>query len=212
MDYPLYAVGLAPRAGRTAGLEGAVGVANPAGVSDGVLVARVARRDSDWTQALEQLFLRHAPALLRVCARFLRDDTEAEDLVHDVFVQAAQTVHTYRGESPFRTWLFSLAINLVRSRQRRWKVEERASRALAVPEAGPESDPAWNLEQRELRQKVDEAIAALSDAEREIFLLYWFGELTYAEISAITGVSTSAAKVRVHRALARLSRMLEGLR
>ncbi|MCY3020973.1 MAG: sigma-70 family RNA polymerase sigma factor [Planctomycetota bacterium] len=218
MDYPVVVqvsglhvcAELAPAATPPLSSSGRKGEAERA--ADIVLAARVARRDGDWTQALEQLFLKHAPALLHFSARFLRNDAEAEDLVHDVFVQAAQTVHTYRGESPFRTWLFSLAINLARSRQRRWRLEDRASRSIAAPKVKRESDPAWNLEQRELREKVDEAIGALTDAERETFLLYWFGELTYAEISGITGLSVSAAKVRVHRALARLGKMLEGMR
>jgi RNA polymerase sigma-70 factor (ECF subfamily) len=106
-----------------------------------------------------------------------------------------------------------MALNLARSRQRRLKVKEKANQHMAALNAQKsESDPARKIEQRELWEKVDQAIATLADAEREIFLLYWFGELSYAEISQMTGVSVSAAKVRVHRALGRLSKMLEGLR
>jgi RNA polymerase sigma-70 factor (ECF subfamily) len=162
-------------------------------------------------RALEALFQRHSEALLRFLTRLLRNDHTAEDTLHDVFVRVAEAAATYRGESSVRTWLFTLALNKVRSQQRRNALENRASAIMAnepKPESDGRSDPFEQAQERELRRRVDAAIGELGDEERETFLLYWFGQMTYAEISIVSGITVSAAKVRVHRALARLSNRL----
>lgn len=184
--------------------------AHPVEPTDVEWVRQVARRDGSSGQALEGLFLRHAEPLQRFLARTLRNEAEAEDLVHDAFLRVADKAGTYRGESPFRTWLFALALNLVRSRKRREAVAEEVHDALAVERARrkPDHDPASLSQKRETWTRVEAAIAGLHEAERETFLLYWFGELSYAEISRLQEISIAAAKVRVHRALARLSENL----
>jgi RNA polymerase sigma-70 factor (ECF subfamily) len=166
--------------------------------------------------ALEQLFLRHSGPLLRFMRRVTRNDTDAEDIVHDCFVRVAEAARSYRAEGQFRTWLFSMALNLVRTQQRRLAVREKSDPVVVAQQSArwrerAENDPALSAQKRELLQRVDAAIATLNDAERDIFLLYWFGQLTYPEISQVSGVSVSAAKVRVHRALARLGKILKGL-
>jgi len=182
----------------------------PVEPTDGEWVRRVACRDGSSGQALEGLFLRHAEPLRRFLARTLRNEAEAEDLVHDAFLRVAEKAGTYRGESPFRTWLFALALNLVRSHKRREAVAEEARDRLALEgvRRRPEGDPARQAQQRETWARVEAAIAGLNEAERETFLLYWFGELRYAQISKLQEISVAAAKVRVHRALARLSESL----
>jgi RNA polymerase sigma-70 factor (ECF subfamily) len=184
--------------------------ARPDEPSDGELARHVARRDGSSRQALERLFLRHAEPLARFLARWLRSETEAEDLVHDAFLRVAEKAGTYRGESPFRTWLFALALNLARGRRRREALADQVHDAVAAERSAPQAahDPAWLSQRRETWARVEAAIAALAEAERETFLLYWFGELSYAEISALQGISVAAAKVRVHRALARLAESL----
>ncbi|HEY3321655.1 MAG TPA: sigma-70 family RNA polymerase sigma factor [Planctomycetota bacterium] len=179
--------------------------------SDRVLMAHIAARDANWAGALEQLFIRHSPALLAFCTRFLRDQIEAEDLVHDVFVQTLERGKSFRNDGPLRAWLFSLAVNLARTRHRRSKLDQQFRSELAEKKQNA-SDPARALERQELRDEIDKAVETLSESERETFLLYWFGALSYGEISAITGISVPAAKVRVHRALAHLGKALQKLK
>jgi RNA polymerase sigma-70 factor (ECF subfamily) len=176
---------------------------------DSELIRRVAAKNDQSNSALELLFRRHSQPLLRFVVRTLRNEESAEDLVHDVFIRVAESARSYRGESSFRTWLFTLALNLVRSRQRRSAVEKKVSESMGrQPITKQPIDPAESAERRELCERVDGAIAGLAESERETFLLYWFGQMSYAEISETTGISIAAAKVRVHRALARLSRTL----
>ena len=185
--------------------------------TDEELLRRVASRNGASVAALEGLFLRHAGPLGGFLRGLLREDSEAEDLVHDAFIRVAEKAATFREESSFRTWLFSLALNLARTRCRRVALKERTEeKMMRSRPAGTAlenaSDPVWSAQQRELRMRVDRAIATLAEPEREVFLLYWFGKLPYAEITQLTGVSVPAAKMRVHRALARLGEQLEEFR
>ena len=181
---------------------------------DAELLRRVATAPPHSTasaRALEELFERHSAALLRFLTRLLRNDHTAEDMLHDVFVRVAEAAATYRGESSARTWLFTLALNRVRTLQRRNALETRVNTAMAnAPRQNSDdrADPFEQAQSRELRERIDTAIGELGDGERETFLLYWFGEMSYAEISTASGISISAAKVRVHRALARLGKLL----
>ena len=182
------------------------------GPPDAELLRRIAAAERGSTAALELLFRRHSEALLRFLSRVLRNDPGAEDVLHDVFVRVAESAITFRGDSSVRTWLFTLALNRVRSQHRRRTLESRANAQMA-DQAMPDShdsrhDPFEHAHRQETRERVDAAIAGLGEGERETFLLYWFGQMTYSEISEASGISVSAAKVRVHRALGRLSKLL----
>ena len=178
---------------------------------DRELLRRIAAADRGSTPALELLFQRHSDPLLRFLSRVLRNDPGAEDILHDVFVRVAEAAKTYRGDSSVRTWLFTLALNRVRSQHRRRALENRANTQMAdqgMPTTNERHDPFEQAQQQETRERVDAAIAGLGEGERETFLLYWFGQMSYSEISIASGISISAAKVRVHRALGRLSKLL----
>jgi RNA polymerase sigma factor (sigma-70 family) len=186
-------------------------------VTDSRLLQRIARADPQSKSALEELFVRHSEPLLHFLTRVLRSDNEAEDIVHDCFIRVAETAGTYQDQCHFRTWLFTMAMNLVRSQHRHSTMKARLSETVALKNVRRLStssahDPVQTAERRELLDKVDAALNVLGDSERETFLLYWYGELNYAEISELTGVTVSAAKVRVHRALARVTKLLGGLK
>src|SRR5690348_3276744 len=61
--------------------------------------------------AMEALMRRHNRILFRTARAILRDDAEAEDAVQDAYVQAYRSIHTFRGESKFSTWLVRIAAN-----------------------------------------------------------------------------------------------------
>ena len=105
-----------------------------------------------------------------------------------------------------------MALNLARSRRRRAALEPCKNEQSVRSRQEQTHDPGAGLERRELMEKVDGAIQRLGEDERETFVLFWFGKLSYAEISNISGISVPAAKVRVHRALTRLSALLENER
>ena len=87
--------------------------ASPQGLSDEVLIARVARGDPS---ALEALYDRHAAMVLGLCLKIMGDHVTAEHILQETFWQVWQSAPTYQTRhGPFTSWLFSLARELAQS-------------------------------------------------------------------------------------------------
>ncbi len=173
---------------------------NPPGAADSLLMGRV--RDGD-VALLGELFERHHQRLFHFFLRLARSRQAAEDLVQEVFVRMLKYRHTFRSESEFVPWMFTLARNaatdLYRARPKELPQEPDA------PE--PEADlphPIAGLERAEQEARLRRALARLDPAKREILLLARFSELKYDRIAEQVGISEGAVKVRVHRAMKEL--------
>ncbi len=95
--------------------------------------------------ALEELLTRHQPWILNVAIRMLGNRADAEDATQDVLLRVLKSLHTFRGESRFRTWLYRVAANqLLNFRRRKW-VASDAICSFADAAAGlrqvPDFDP-----------------------------------------------------------------------
>ena len=174
--------------------------ASSSGSGDSQLMGRV--RDGE-VALLGELFERHHQRLFAFFLRLVRSRTAAEDLVQEVFVRMLKYRHTFRVESEFVPWMFTLARNAAtdryRSRPRELPVEEDAPEPAAdLPH------PIANLERVEQEQRLKRALDQLKPEKREILLLARFSELKYEQIAGILGITEGAVKVRVHRALKEL--------
>lgn len=170
--------------------------------TDDLLMAAYAGGDAD---AFGELFRRHAGGVERVIRRTVRDPGDVEDLVQQVFLQVHRARKDYRSENKFRQWLFTIALNARREYFRR-----RARRGIDVP-LDEEHEPTTKIagpEQVADARRIRLAVAQLPDSQREVVELHWFEDLALADVAAIVGTSHGAAKVRAHRAYARLREML----
>lgn len=149
---------------------------------------------------------------------------DAEDIVQDSMLKAIDNIDRFRGESAFSTWLYRIALNIARSKYARQKDGELLPLEEYLPASGQHAgnmparlfdwkNPADEMEQEELRQSVNKAVADLPYKYREAFILRYVEELPVKEIAKLTGESAAATKSRILRArLAlrdRLSRMFE---
>ena len=132
------------------------------------LLERIRRGD---TEGAAELFERYAPALLRFTDRMLSDRAAAEEVTQEVFVKVISRAHQYDGRAGVASWLFAIAANACRDRRRR---ERRASvvplEAVAEPRARGEGIEA-SLMSEERRRAVREALAELSEEQREALVL-----------------------------------------
>lgn len=172
--------------------------------ADETLMVEVARGNRD---ALGVLYDRHAGLALALARRILGDLREAEDLVHDVFVEAWQRAGDYDpSRGSVKTWL------LVRIRSRcldRRKSPSHTRRvALAEPPAIADdpgrTDPSRRLDGARLAA----ALAGLSEEQRAVLLLGYFDGLSSSEIAERLGIPLGTVKSRVHAAMARLREQL----
>lgn len=165
-------------------------------VSDVELIRRWREGDG---AAATQLVERHAPAL----ARFVAGEgerNEAEEVVQDTFVRAFGAIDSFRGESAFRTWLFTIARRLLMDRRR----AERRSRTVATVDEGDavtQFDALDAMVADESMARVRRAMEALSPKQREVFALRVEQGLSYKDIAELIGTTEGAARVHYHNAM-----------
>jgi len=152
---------------------------------------------------LGELFERHHQRLFHFFLHLTRDRSAAEDLVQEVFVRMLKYRHTFRIESEFVPWMFTLARNAATDRYRA-RPKELPEDPDAPEPAADLPHPIANLERAERESKLRRALGRLSPGKREILLLARFSELKYDRIAELLDISEGAVKVRVHRALKEL--------
>jgi RNA polymerase sigma-70 factor (ECF subfamily) len=169
----------------------------PAQVSDADVVALVARGDR---AALGVLYDRHATTLLAVAFRLLMSKTEAEDVVHDVFVGLPEALRHYEERGALVSWLKRVTVRVALSRLRREQV--RATSPLDASVGAPGFD-------REIAIDLQVAVASLPPSLRAVLVLKEVEGFSHAEIAEMVGISAGASKVRLFRALRALRAMLQ---
>ncbi|HEY7076917.1 MAG TPA: sigma-70 family RNA polymerase sigma factor [Solirubrobacteraceae bacterium] len=154
-------------------------------------------RDEDF----ERLYAAEAAGLFAFLVYRTGDRALAEDLLADAFERALRARRRFdRRRGSEKTWLYAIALNVLRDHARRAAAEARALERAHVPADG-ESDPLAGVEERELLQR---ALAELSDEEREAIALRFGAELTVPEIAKVLGESLTTVEGRVYRALRKL--------
>jgi RNA polymerase sigma-70 factor, ECF subfamily len=154
-------------------------------------------RDDDF----ERLYAAHAEPLLGFLVFRTGDRALAEDVVADTFERVLRTRFRFDPrKSSEKTWLYTIAVNVLRDRTRRQATEARALERAVEPVGG--GHPALDLvdDRDELRR----ALAALSPEEREAVALRFGADLTLPEIAKLTGESRSTVHGRVYRGLEKM--------
>lgn len=149
---------------------------------------------------LGELFDAHSAWLLRVVHRLTGRRDLAEDLVQEVFLVAWKRRHEIQDQKGIKTWLYRVAVNVVRHRHRS---ESRYGSVLDRFKQlfrGETSDPERSFERYERGQRVHAVIAQLSPKQREVFVLYELEELEGAEIAAILDISVNTVWSRLRLA------------
>ena len=174
---------------------------------DAALMLRVKQGDA---AAFTQLVEKYKQPIVNLVWRTVRDETEAEDIAQNVFVQAWKSAPRYQATAKFSTWLFTIARNLCLNEFRRRS--RHPAESLDQMRDDSEDQPLFQvvdkrirgaqgeLLQGELEHKVDAAIDELPENQRIALALCRQEELSYEEIAEVLGCSLSATKSLIHRA------------
>lgn len=175
-------------------------------VSDRDLVQRFRAGD---TAMFEALVRRYEAPLYRFFRRHAVTRATADDLFQETFLRVFQGIRTYDPAREFRPWIYTVALNCLRKRVARRGWAETAGPAGSDPPAR-EPQPADAAQAAELARLVRDAVRLLPDGPREVFVLYQYQGLSYAEIAAAVDRPLGTVKSQMHTALEQLRLALGG--
>lgn len=172
------------------------------------LIARAQKGDK---AAFAALVRAHQHEVYTLARRLVGDPHLASDIAQETLIRAWRALPKFRGDAQLSTWLHRITVNTA------WTHKKRAQRhagqpidemvELASPE-GPDT-PVVAGELMELRERLRTALDKLPESQRQVVVMKDVYGWSHDEISKSMGISVTAAKVRLHRARARLARDLE---
>jgi len=175
------------------------------GGREAALIQRCAAGDEG---AYAELVSEHQRMVVQLAVNLLGDRDEALDLSQEVFLRVFRTIHRFRGQSSLRTWIYRIAVNQARNRQRFWRRRHRADQISLdvhvathgeLPSNGG-AGPDRLLAQKELASRLDDALAHLPFDQRSAIILREIDGLSYDEIAYSLGVAVGTVKSRLTRA------------
>ena len=172
---------------------------------DEALIREIARGNK---LAMRTLFMRHQVRVYRFILRILRDCTQAEDVVSEVFLDVWQRADRFEGRSSVSTWLLAIArhkaLTALKPRPL-GRLDDEA--VLGIPE--PALDPEAEMGERDNDAILHRCLKALSPEHSEIIDLVYYQGKSIKEIAEILGIALNTVKTRMFYARKRLAMLLE---
>jgi len=160
-------------------------------------------------QAFTELMRRYQQRVYWTARRIVGSHEDADDIAQETFVKAFLALGDFRGDSSFFTWLYRIAVNLSLNAARKQQFLGYLRQSEMVARFLPsEKDPSHELEQQELQSMLQQAIKELPEKQREVFVMRYFDELSYQEISAILKTSVGGLKANYFHAVRKIREYL----
>lgn len=159
---------------------------------------------------IDEIMNRHGQEILQLAYSYVRNRELAEDLTQDIFVKCFSALHTYKGKSSLRTWLWRIAINHCKDYLKSWynRNVTPSDQECFVTYSQKES-----VEQLVIRQDEDQqlvlSVMELPMKYREVIYLFYYEELSIKEIASVIEVKENTVKTRLRRAKELLKDRLE---
>jgi RNA polymerase sigma-70 factor (ECF subfamily) len=174
----------------------------------GTLVERARARDA---AATHELFRMHLPATHRLVRRLLGPRGDVDDVVQAAFFEAFRSLHTFRGEASFSTWLTRIALRVTMNAVgRRAPTVPMSDLAAGADPRSPAPDPEEVAAAREGLARVDALLARMSAKRRAAFVLHVLEGHSVEEVAEILGASAAAVRVRIHDARREIEQHVSG--
>lgn len=159
----------------------------------------------------KELVQQHKTRLYRFIVNNIGYGTDAEDLTQQAFVEAAKAYESFRGASEFSTWLYGIAMNLVRNylsrapHRRYTFVDEEVLESTIADHPDPSEQMAQSQALHVLQREIDD----LPEHMREVLLLVALDEVSYEEASVMLSIPVGTVRSRISRARATLRKRME---
>lgn len=173
----------------------------PQDLSDEELVEHAKNELFHVTRAYEELMRRYQRTLFNVCARYLGNDRDADDVSQEIMLKVFYGLKKFQGKSKFKTWLYSITYNECTTQYRKDRRKRRLFDALSLNPLDEEAE----LETIDTKNNdLDRWLVDVNAIDREIIILRFVAELEFQDIASIMRLGLSATKMRYKRAIDRL--------
>ena len=168
--------------------------------------------------ALAILVEKYQRLVYRVAVQITKNHEDADDVMQDTFLKVYDSIHNFRNESTFETWLYRIvvnhALNVVNCRKRRREsplsaISDTALHPALKRNMDRMNDPHLNAEKQELRKWVTEAVDSLPLKHQAVVILHEFEGLTHSKIASILNCSEGTVRSRLHYARKKLRLLLK---
>jgi RNA polymerase sigma-70 factor (ECF subfamily) len=158
------------------------------------------------TAAFGELVSRHQDRLFNSVLRLVKSAEDARDVVQEAFISAYQSLHSFKGDALFFTWLYRIAMNTAISLKRKQKPTLRIGgdgdeqTGIEPADSSALSRPGYAIEMAEEERIVHEALAKLSSEHRAVLVMKDMEGMKYEDMAEILGVPIGTIRSRLHRA------------
>jgi RNA polymerase sigma-70 factor (ECF subfamily) len=173
--------------------------------SDEVLIGRIASGDR---LAMQVLFARHHVRVFRFVLRVVRDESVAEDLISEVFLDVWRQAGRFEGRSAVSTWLLAIARFKALSALRR-RPDEALDDEAAQAIEDPSDDPEVAVAKKDRGEVIRKCLEKLSVEHRQIIDLVYYHEKSVEEVAGIVGIPENTVKTRMFYARKKLAELLK---
>ena len=173
--------------------------------SDEALIGRIAAGDK---LAMHLLFARHHVRVYRFVLRLVRDQTKAEDLISEVFLDVWRQAEGFESKSQVSTWLLAIARYKALSALRR-RTDEHLDDHMAATIEDTADNPETAVGTKDRNTIVQKCLTRLSPAHREVIDLVYYHEKSVEEVAKIVGVPAATVKTRMFYARSKMADLLK---
>ncbi len=155
---------------------------------------------------------RYKAPIFTLAYRMTGSYEDANDLAQETFIKAFENLGRFDQKRTFFTWLYTIGLNLVRNHLKKVKRMPVRNGAEDIPSLSQDNSPNAELSMvgDQTMRDLEICLNCLSDNLREMVVMRFYQELSFEDIARISGLSLSAAKMRVYRGLEKLRELMEG--
>ncbi|MBN2244309.1 MAG: sigma-70 family RNA polymerase sigma factor [Candidatus Aminicenantes bacterium] len=184
-------------------------------LDDNLIIENIRNGDR---KAFEMIIQRYQQPLLNYIGRMVRDHELALDFTQEVFIKSYSSLHSFKSQYKFSTWLFKIASNLVIDFWRKKKIDyfsidqqtgfENDKPPIQIP--GYERSIGKKYELQEIRERIESALNQIPPSLRELFIWKHINDFSYEEIAEIKELPVGTIKNRIYQAKEQLRNLLKG--
>ncbi len=161
-------------------------------------------------RAFTELMHRYQKRVYWVARRIVGSHAAADDVVQEAFIKAYLGLGEFRGDASFFTWIYRIAVNLSLNAIRKGQVMSYLRQSDIMNMILPsEEHPGDELEQQESESLVQRAIATLPEKQKAVFVMRYYDEMSYDEISAVLKTSVGGLKANYFHALKKVQEFVK---